>query len=251
MKLFLAWFKTLIFYSYFIFSSAIYGIFCLVIFLFLNQNQRYALIRGFCRACLWVLKYVCSISYRVQGYEHLHFQQNSKHPYILVSKHQSTWETLAFIALFPQRICYVLKKELIYLPIFGWVLGLLGMLYIDRKHGARAFAFLKKAFHVKVAASMTPLIFPEGTRMPVDAPSLQYKSGAARLAQQNQCHVIAISHNAGYFYPKASYLKHAGCIDVYIHPPFLASGSIETVHQKIIQTIEQKQQQLLPNYTLH
>jgi 1-acyl-sn-glycerol-3-phosphate acyltransferase len=233
--------KSLIFYAYFSFATVIYGLLCLIIFPIIKQKTRYQLIKFFCHGFVLACKYICGISYRIKGLEHLN-QAAKKHPesLFIVSNHQSTWETLAFFAILPVRLCFVLKKELIFIPIFGWVLGMLDMLHIDRKQGHRAFIFLSQNLVKRLKKQYVPLMFPEGTRTQVGE-TMSYKPGASKLIYKQKLNVILIAHNAGRFYPKSSYLKTPGCIEIEIMPVLSSKdfANSEILNQKMQNLIEE------------
>jgi 1-acyl-sn-glycerol-3-phosphate acyltransferase len=232
--------RSILFYIYFALATLIYGLFCLILFPLISQRIRYQFIKFFCKGFLAACKYICGISYKIQGIEYLE-EAIKTHPQSLfiVSKHQSTWETLAFFAILPVRLCFVLKKELIFIPVFGWVLGLLDMLHIDRKQGHRAFIFLAQNLIKRLKKNYVPLMFPEGTRTKVGE-VVNYKAGAAKLIHRQKLNVIMIAHNAGRFYPKESFLKNPGCIQIKILPVLSGQdfANPELLNQKMQSLIE-------------
>lgn len=231
---------------YLVLATCIYGAICLIIFPFLNHNTRYVMIKYWCKAYLFACQYLAGITYRLHGLNQLNTFKQQKISVMFLSKHQSMWETIAFFALLPQELCFVFKKELLYIPIFGWVLGMLNMLHIDRKKGSRAFHHLKQQLHLRLKQNKSPILFPEGTRT-LPGEITEYKAGGVKLAILNQLPIIPIAHNAGVFYPKKG-LRSAGIIDVYILPSInqatYANLNTQQLTDLIKNTIEQKQQML-------
>jgi 1-acyl-sn-glycerol-3-phosphate acyltransferase len=190
-----------------------------------------------CKHFVASAKFICGINYKIEGLEHIKLIDNTK-PTIILSKHQSAWETVAFLGLLPQRLCFVFKRELLLIPFFGWVLGMLDMLHIDRKHGIRAFAYLSKQTAEKLKKGYVPILFPEGTRA-LPHQSIPYKSGGARLAIQNNANIIPISHNAGECWAKNSFIKKAGVINIHIGEPIPSNGkNMEVLNQEVRDYIE-------------
>jgi 1-acyl-sn-glycerol-3-phosphate acyltransferase len=142
---------------------------------------------------------------------------------VLLSKHQSAWETIAFPALMPKPLCYVFKRELLYIPFFGWALGLLKMVHIDRKQGKDAFVSVIRQGRERLADGSWVIMFPEGTRTPVGR-SGKYKTGGARFAIGAQAPVVPIAHNAGRVWPRNAFTKNPGIVTVSIGPPIDSTG---------------------------
>jgi 1-acyl-sn-glycerol-3-phosphate acyltransferase len=138
-------------------------------------------------------------------------------PIILLSKHQSAWETIAYIALFPKQLCYVFKKELLYIPFFGWTLGMLRMIHIDRQQRDKAALAVAEQGRIRLSQGCWIIIYPEGTRAKTGA-QIPYRKGGARLAVDTAADIIPIAHNAGQVWPKNSFLKYPGIVTVSIGP---------------------------------
>jgi 1-acyl-sn-glycerol-3-phosphate acyltransferase len=178
---------------------------------------RYRFITQWSRFHIWLAWRLCGLRYRVEGKEHL-----PSGPAIILSKHQSAWETLAFQIIFPPHT-WVLKRELIWLPLFGWALALLRPIAIERGAARRAFDQVIRQGRKRLAAGLWVLVFPEGTRM---APRThgKYKLGGAMLAEATACPVVPVAHNAGTFWPRRGFLKYPGEIRVAIGPLIESSG---------------------------
>lgn len=168
--------------------------------------------RGWVCVLLWSLKHIIGLKYEVIGKEHIPTK-----PAIICSKHQSGWETLALQEIFPLQI-YVAKKELFKIPFFGWGLKIAKTIGIDRKSGAKATEQLLKQGLARKQEGFWITIFPEGTRIPAGQKG-KYKHGAARMAKMFEMDLVPVAHNSGEYWPKNSFLKYPGTIQVIICPP--------------------------------
>jgi 1-acyl-sn-glycerol-3-phosphate acyltransferase len=172
-------------------------IFTLIAFLALPLNPvtRNVLISGWARSMIWWLRITCGIRHEVTGLENL-----PKSPSIILSKHQSAWETLAFQAIFPTQV-YVLKRELLWIPIFGWGLAMSSPIAINRSAGRAALKQLVEQGAARLANGLWVVIYPEGTRM---APGERgkYQIGGAWLATHTQALAVPVAHNAGRYWAK-------------------------------------------------
>jgi 1-acyl-sn-glycerol-3-phosphate acyltransferase len=178
---------------------------------------RYRLISSYARTMIWLLRIVCGIRYEVRGIENL-----PKEPCIVLCKHQSAWETLALQVIFPPQ-AWVLKRELLWLPFFGWGLAMTSPIAIDRSDGKGAMRQLLKQGKERLAQGFYVVIFPEGTRVPYGQRG-KYKIGGAMLAASSGTPVVPVAHNAGYFWPRRGWLKKPGTIRVVIGSPIETEG---------------------------
>jgi len=178
---------------------------------------RYAIASRWALLNLWWLKCSCGLSYRVSGAEHIPHDTA-----IIFCKHQSTWETLALQAIFPPQV-WVMKRELLWVPFFGWALAMLGSIAIDRKAGRKAIDQLITQGRQRLEDGRWVVVFPEGTRI---APGQRgrYRIGGAVLAEQSGHPIVPVAHNAGEFWPKRGFLKRPGQIQVVIGPPIQTQG---------------------------
>ncbi|MDR2877286.1 MAG: 1-acyl-sn-glycerol-3-phosphate acyltransferase [Chromatiales bacterium] len=172
---------------------------------------RYGFIKQWARFNLWTLRWLCGLSYRVEGAEHIPASAA-----IVFCKHQSTWETLALQRVFPHQI-WLLKRELLWVPFFGWGLAMLDPIAIDRKAGRKSVTQLIEQGTRHLKAGRWIIIFPEGTRV---APGEvgRYGIGGAALAQASGYPVVPVAHNAGEFWPRRGFLKRPGVITMRIGP---------------------------------
>jgi len=173
---------------------------------------RYRIITVWSRCVVWAARVLCGIRYRVVGAEHL-----PRQPCIILSKHQSAWETLALQLIFPPQV-WVLKKELLRVPFFGWGLAMLSPIAIDRSARREALQQLIEQGRERLAAGFCIVIFPEGTRI---APGQRgkYRPGGARLAVETATPVIPVAHNAGLCWGRNAFIKRPGLVTVSIGAP--------------------------------
>ncbi|STR45094.1 lysophospholipid acyltransferase family protein [Iodobacter fluviatilis] len=194
-------------------------IFCVIAILILPLPPmlRYRIIRGWSWTMLKWLKFTCGLTYRVEGIENL-----PADPAVVMCKHQSAWETLALQHVFPPQV-WVLKKELLKLPIFGWGLATLSPIAIDRSNRAEAQKQLIAQGKDRLAKGFWIVIFPEGTRVPSGGYK-PYKQGGARLAVDLEVPIVPVALNSGEFWPKNSFLKWPGEITMVIGKPIEPAG---------------------------
>jgi 1-acyl-sn-glycerol-3-phosphate acyltransferase len=172
-----------------------------------------ALAAGWARVNLAALRILCGLNYRVSGAEHLQGANT-----LCLSKHQSAWETIAFLAILPKPQTWVVKQELLRVPLFGWSLARFKPIAIDRNAGRKAARQLLDQGAEALANGRWVIVFPEGTRVPAGERG-RYGLGGALLAERAGRPVIPIAHNAGVFWARRDIRKHPGVIDVVIGPP--------------------------------
>ncbi len=170
---------------------------------------RYRIIRGWARLTLMLLERICGIRYRVLGAEHIPSQ-----PCVILSKHQSAWETMAFQAIFPPQV-QVIKRELLWIPFFGWGLAMVSPIAIDRASGVRALKQVIEQGRDRLKRGFWVIVYPEGTRM---APGVRgkYQTGGAAIAVHASAPVVPVAHNAGKYWRRNAFLKFPGTITVSI-----------------------------------
>lgn len=193
-----------------------YAIFTLACF-WLPPHRRYQVTYGWTRMMLFLLKTICGLHYRIIGAE-----QIPKQPSIILAKHQSAWETLAFQQIFPHQV-WVLKKELLRIPFFGWGLAMTSPIAIDRSSGKKALQQIVDQGRDRLAQRFWIVIFPEGTRIPPGHTG-KYHIGGAWLATHTGAWVVPVAHNAGEFWGKNSFIKYPGTITVSIGKPIDPAG---------------------------
>lgn len=200
----------------FVASIAVWAPVVLALF-WLKPIPRYLVIRQWGRFTVWWLKITCGLSYQVAGREHI-----PKAPCVILSKHQSTWETLAYQWIFPPHV-WVLKRELLWIPLLGWGMALSQPIAIAREQKRRAIDQVIRDGKKRLRDGRYIIIFPEGTRV---APGEhgRFKLGGARLACAAACPVLPVAHNAGCFWGRRAFLKRPGVISVVIGPPIAVEG---------------------------
>ncbi|MBU1190947.1 MAG: 1-acyl-sn-glycerol-3-phosphate acyltransferase [Gammaproteobacteria bacterium] len=178
---------------------------------------RYAVATRWARLNLWWLKRSCKLRYRVIGAENIPRESS-----IIFSKHQSAWETLALQEIFPPQV-WVMKRELLWVPFFGWALAMLGAIAIDRKAGRKAISQLVTQGRERLNDGRWVVVFPEGTRI---APGKKgrYRIGGAVLAEQTGHPIVPVAHNAGEFWTRRGFIKRPGEIQVMIGPVIATQG---------------------------
>ena len=206
----------------------------------LARMTRFRVISGWSKIMLAVARIVCRLDYRVEGRENLPAQ-----PGVILSKHQSAWETLAFQAVFPPQV-HVLKRELLWLPFFGWGLAMMSPIAIDRSKGRTALRQLARLGKERILQGFWVVIFPEGTRV---EPGIRrkYQPGGAWLAVQAGAPVIPVALNAGLYWPKNAFLKRPGTITMRIGPAIATEGrNPADVNAEAERWIEAQQEELCP-----
>jgi len=183
----------------------------------LSFNTRFRVISQWARFNVWWLEKTCNVHYEVIGRENLPAGNA-----IVLCKHQSTWETLVLQQILPPQV-WLLKRELLWVPVFGWALALLEPIAIDRGAGRKAVRQLIKQGQRKLDQGRWVVIYPEGTRT---APGQRgrYALGGAILAEHSGYPVVPIAHNAGEFWPRRAFIKRPGTIKLVIGPVIETAG---------------------------
>ena len=178
----------------------------------LPRLVRYRIISGWSRLVLLLSKAIVGIDWKVEGEEHL-----PARPSVILAKHQSAWETLAFQKIFPPQV-HVLKRELLWIPFFGWGLALMSPIAIDRSRGVAALRSMARRGRQRLEQGFWVVVFPEGTRVR-PGERRAYQLGGAWLAAASGAPVVPVAHNAGLLWPRNAFLKRPGTVTVRIGPP--------------------------------
>lgn len=195
-------------------------------------------VSGWAHAVMWWLKVTCNLRYEVTGREYI-----PATPSIILAKHQSAWETIALQSIFPPQV-WVLKRELLMIPFFGWGLWAVGSIPIDRSSGREALKKLVNHGKDRLKRGLWVVIFPEGTRTAPGARG-KYHIGGAWLASHTETAVVPVAHNAGRFWRKNSILKYPGVIQVVIGQPIDTTGlKPDAVNKQAEEWIEAEMLQL-------
>lgn len=160
---------------------------------------------------LWLLEKICGVRYEVEGQEHISDQAS-----VILCKHQSSWETLALQAVFPPQV-WVLKRELLWIPFFGWGLASLKPIAIDRTAGRQALNQIIEQGKKRLSAGYWVVVFPEGTRIPSGKMG-RFGVGGAKLAVEAGVPITPVAHDAGKAWPRHGFIKYPGVIKLVIGP---------------------------------
>jgi 1-acyl-sn-glycerol-3-phosphate acyltransferase len=204
----------------------------------LPRMTRYRLISGWSRLVIRLARWILRIEWRVEGRENL-----PSRPAVLLSKHQSAWETMAFQLIFPPQVL-VLKRELLWIPFFGWGLALMSPIAINRSRGMRALRTIARRGRERLAQGFWVVVFPEGTRVPPGA-QREYHPGGAWLASASGAPVVPVAHNAGLLWPRNAFLKRSGTVTVRIGPPIEAADRDPKTINDLAKTWIEEQQKAL------
>lgn len=205
------WIRSLVFFTGMLLTAIFYTPFSLAAWS-LPPVARSRFIGGWARMIVAWLRFTCGLSHRVIGIDNL-----PEEPCVILSKHQSAWETIAYQEIFPAQ-AWVLKRELLWIPFFGWGLAATRPIAIDRSAGMRALDDVVKQGMDRLAGGRYVVVFPEGTRM---APGEhgRYNPGGAMLAKKAGVPVVPVAHNSGSFWSRRGFLKKPGVIEVRVGPP--------------------------------
>ncbi|WP_295485447.1 lysophospholipid acyltransferase family protein [uncultured Pseudomonas sp.] len=186
---------------------------------FLSFPRRYRFINVYwCRCALFLTRTILGIDYKITGAEHVPQQ-----PCVILANHQSTWETF-FLSAYFSPLSQVLKRELLYVPFFGWAMAMLRPIAIDRSNPKEALRHVASKGDELLKQGVWVLIFPEGTRVPFGQVG-KFSRGGTALAVNAGLPVLPIAHNAGKFWPKTGWGKRSGTIEVIIGEPMYATGT--------------------------
>ena len=222
-----------------------FALIILVLAAFGVQGDRlYAWAAHWLRWAIGGARVILGVHHRVQGMEHLPVGSNS--PAILLVKHQSTYETFLMPVIMPHPLAYVFKKELLKVPFFGWAIGRLDMIHIDRSQRAQAFNKVVAQGRELLARGVWVIMFPEGTRIPRGQRGT-YKSGGTRLAVATGAPVIPIAVTSAKCWPRKALIKRAGVVDVSIGKPIETTGrDPEELMRQVEEWIESEMRRLDP-----
>ena len=229
--------RSLLFWLGFVFNVLVFGLLIVLLF-FTPSSFRLKIARIWSYTNNLLLKIFCGIDFKVEGRENLNVKTA-----IILSKHQSTWETLALHSFTPY-VHWVFKRELMCIPVFGWALALTDPIGINRGAGRAAINQLITEGKKKLDAGKWMVLFPEGTRT-APGKTKKYKIGGALLAEKSGYPVIPIAHNAGEFWPRHSFIKWPGTISVVIGPAIETKGrSAEEINKEVFDWIEAAMQKI-------
>jgi len=189
--------------------------------IFVRGETLYRIAVFWLRLSMVGLRVICGVRWRVHGMENLPVGTTA--PAILLVKHQSTLETFLMPLLMPHPLAYVFKRELLYIPFFGWAMSRLDMVHIDRSQRAQAFMKVVEQGKHLLRQGIWIIMFPEGTRIPRGQAGT-YKTGGTRLAVETGAPVIPVAVSSAKCWPRKSMIKHPGVVDVSIGRPIPSQG---------------------------
>jgi 1-acyl-sn-glycerol-3-phosphate acyltransferase len=210
--------RSLIYLLYLVLSVIFFGSAIVVVGRFLSYRRRSRLAQLWAKSNLGALKLTCGLGYRVSGWELLPVTNA-----IVLCKHQSAWETIALRALLPVEQTWVLKMELLRLPLFGAALNSFAPIAIDRSAGMMGMKRLLKDGKKSLNSGKWVIVFPEGTRVR-SGERRTYNIGGSVLAERSGYPVVPIAHNAGMFWGRQSIVKRPGNIELVIGPEIPTQG---------------------------
>ena len=190
---------------------------------FLSSTRVYWMCAGWLSLATESARVICGVRYRVQGMENVPTAADGQAAVLLAPKHQSTWETFAFPAIMPHPLAYVFKRELLWIPFFGWAMARMDMIHIDRSKRTEAWNKVAAQGKRIMGNGGWVIMFPEGTRAPRGGQG-KYKSGAARLAIDTGTPIVPIAVSSAKCWPRKSFLLTPGLVDVSIGPPIAVVG---------------------------
>lgn len=230
--------RSTLFYVGYIILTAWFSLSAVIFFSFAPLKVRSFYLRQWNTAVVWWLRISCGVTYEIEGKEHL----NQNEPFVLLSKHQSQWETF-FITSQVKPLSAILKQELLKIPAFGWALKLNNPIAIDRSSPKKALKTVMEEGKKRLANGISVLVFPEGTRTAPGEEGTYARSGAS-LAISAKVPVIFMAHDAGNYWPARKFLKHPGKVKISISKPLETAGKTsKELTQMAKDWIEEKSQQ--------
>lgn len=229
------WLRSLVYTGLMFLITAVFGVIVLVTMLLpLKFEQRYVIPQVWGRLLTWLAGVICGLNYTIEGRENL-----PSRPFISLWKHSSAWETMAQMFVVPPA-AWLLKREVIWIPIVGWAVRMYKPIAINRKAGHSAVNQVVTQGRERLASGMGVVVYPEGTRVAVGQ-TRKYGISGALLACETGTPVVPIAHNSGYFWRRRSLLKKPGTIRVVIGPPIDPTGlTPREVNERAQQWIESK-----------
>jgi 1-acyl-sn-glycerol-3-phosphate acyltransferase len=214
--------RSFLFFAWMAVTVVPWGLAVVVASPFLRSDTVYWMCARWLAVAMWGCRTICGVRMRLQGMDNLP-PADRQSPVILLSKHQSTWETFTYPTIMSHPLAYVFKRELLYIPFFGWAMGRLDMIHIDRSKRAQAFNKVVEQGQRILAQGSWIIMFPEGTRIARGRQG-QYKTGGARLALATGAPVVPIAVTSARCWPRKSFRIRPGVVDVSIGKPIPVQG---------------------------
>ena len=218
------WLRSFLFYLFGFTSVTVFATVIILVIPFTSISTRYNIGVAWCRLIQKVLSLLCGIDSQIQGLENI--PRDPKKQLIVLGKHQSAWETFVYPSIFPKELCFVFKRELLYVPFFGWALASLKMIHINRGDREKARAAVAAQGVEVLKEGRWIAIFPEGTRTPRGS-FKPYRKGGVRLAISTQTDILPVAQNSGAIWPRMTFLKKPGLITLSIGPVISVAGKTE------------------------
>jgi len=237
----MVWLRSLLFALGMLLLTPFFSVIALLTFPF-HPLTRSRIIAGWAKIMLWWARLICGLQYRVVGAENI-----PSTPVVILAKHQSAWETLAFQCIFPP-VVWVMKRELLKIPFFGWGLAMTSPIAIDRAAGKEALKQITEQGKERLAQGFCVAVFPEGTRVKPGTRG-KYNIGGAFMAAHNGATVLPLAHNAGEFWGKNAFLKYPGTITLSIGKPIQTTGmKAGALNTMVEEWIEGEMQRIAHDY---
>lgn len=249
MKTIITFFRSLLFSILTIITSVLLSMIFIIFWFpyFPNRRKNFDKVSAiWCKVILWFLKITIGINWNVKGYEKL----DKNKAYIIVGKHESTWDTLVMHTFMKPVPVFILKKELLMVPFFGWCLALSSKIAIDRDGGAGSIKKILREGRIYIKEGHNVVIFPQGTRVPPESTAKQYpyKTGFIALIKEMGVDIVPMALNSGKLWKKKQFLKHSGTITMEFMEPIayeeVKKMSKEELLNKLENIIETKSHEL-------
>jgi len=236
------WLRSALFLTFSFLSILVFAVFALLV-CWAPQSFLWKIVVNYCRLALWAGEFFCGMKVVVEGRENL-----PDEPSVIMIKHTTTLETYGHVPMFP-RTAWVLKREIIWMPVFGWVIGLLFRpIAIRRSARSAAVKQVIQQGKEKLRQGVWVTIFPEGTRMP-PGETRRYGISGAALAHEANVPIVPVAHNAGDVWPRLSFVKRPGTVRFVIGPPITAQGRQPRETNVVVQDwIENKMREISVAY---
>jgi len=208
---------SVLFTAFFFIWTFLYAFFFVTVSIFLPFPRRFGLARVWAVVLLTALRWSCRLDYTIEGKENIPAGNH-----VALWKHSSSWETVAMAVVFPRQV-WVLKRELLWVPVVGWAISQLHAIAINRSAGRSAVSQVIEQGGERMAEGDWVMVFPEGTRMPLGQ-TRRYGVSGTLLAAHTDRLVVPVAHNAGLFWPRRGLRKKPGTIRVVIGAPIKAAG---------------------------
>ena len=218
------WLRSFLFYLFGFTTVIIVASAIILVIPFTSPSTRYQMGVFWCRLTQKALLFFCGIDLKIKGFENIPRDPNKS--LIILGKHQSAWETFIYPAFFPRQLCFVFKRELLFVPFFGWALASLKMIHINRGDREKAREAVNEQGKIVLSEGKWIAIYPEGTRTPRGS-FKPYRKGGVRLAISTQTDILPVAQNSAAIWPRNTFLKHPGVITLSIGPVISVAGKTE------------------------